>query len=206
MSESILSTPSPIEGNRRSASRWLAAGSAAMVATLGLLGAGCIIVDDGGYYGPHYYYEPGYYDDPVWVTIDADEVLETTLGEGAGVFVEYESGGLWRIWTACDTNVTGYTCLFDVYATAGSSIDRVATDDLEAYDQVDITAPDALVFYTETGIDYDGIAFQAEPGAWLELEVLLDGAVDPRYIFWVSDGAVQDGAPGSPVIFEPDEP
>jgi len=178
----------------------------AMVAALGLLCGGCIIVDEDGYYGPHYYNEPGYYDDPVWVGIDTGAVLDTALGEGAGVFVEYDWEGTWSIWTSCDTNVTGYSCLFDIYATAGSTLRGVVTDDLEAYDQVDVTASNSLVFYTETGSDYDGIQFGAEPGAWLEVEVLLDGYVDPRYIFWVSDGQVQTGAVSSPVIFEPSEP
>jgi hypothetical protein len=177
-----------------------------MTTALGLVAGGCIIVDDDGYYGPHYNYDPDAYDAPVWVTIDADEVLDTTLGEGAGVFVEYASGGTWRIWTACDTNLSGADCLFDIYATASSSLGGVVTEDLEAYDQVDITGPDRLVFYTTTGSYYDSIQFETEPGAWLEVAVLLDGFVEPQFLFWVSDGRVRQGGGGSPVIFEPSEP
>jgi hypothetical protein len=179
-------------------------GGGALLGALALGGAGCLFIDDrgpSGYYGDDYYY-----DDPVYVTIDTDEVLSTDLGEGAGLFVEYRSGGTWRLWTTCDTYVTGYACAFDVYAIAGSSVRNIVADDLEDYDYVDLTGSDSFAFYAETGSDYDAIEFETAAGASLQVELQLDGYVEPGYIFWIGDGRVHEGAPGSPVIFDPSDP
>lgn len=206
MPSSHPSSPSPAE---RSSSRrppwWRLGSTGAVVLVLVALCGGCIIVDD-GYDGPHYYYGPDYYDDPVYVTIDANEVMNTALGEGVGLFVEYESGGTWRLWTSCDTNLTGYACAFDVYAIAGSSVHNVITEDLEAYDHVDITSSDSLVFYAETGSNFDGVTFDTQAGVSLEVELVLDGYVEPSFIYWVGDGVLHEGAAGSPVVFSPNEP
>lgn len=173
-----------------------------------LLTSGCVIVDDDHCRDGHCYDDPydGYYDGPVYETIDADQIMETQLGEGVGLFVEYRSGGTWRVWTSCDTVYTGYSCVLDTYMLAGSSISNVSSEGLESYDYVDQPYPDELIFYAETGADSDAIEFDTDPGVSLELELVLDDYVDPTFIYWVGDGRIHEGASSSPVIFEPDSP
>ena len=85
---------------------------------------GCIVVDD----------DPDYYDpneeviivddDPVIesVPIDAGSGLSADPGEGAGVFVEFLGDGQWNVWLTCDTELTGRSCAYDIYATANGII------------------------------------------------------------------------------------
>ena len=52
-----------------------------------------------------HYVEPDPYIEPtVYTTIDADHVLDTDLGLGAGLFVEYGTGGRWTLWTSTSRN------------------------------------------------------------------------------------------------------
>ena len=50
------------------------------------------------------------------VSIDPDLGLSSDAGQGTGVFVEYKTGGHWRIFASCDTAITGYNCNYDVTA------------------------------------------------------------------------------------------
>ena len=56
--------------------------------------------------------------EPMLVHLDTDRTMSAVAGEGVGVFVEYKSGGKWRVWLACDTNITGDACQMSVSATA----------------------------------------------------------------------------------------
>jgi hypothetical protein len=170
---------------------------------LGLAAAslqGCIIVD-------------GDDDDDVvlvdpatYVTIDAGAVLSTTLGEGAGFFVEYQPGGYWTFWTSCDTLLAGTRCYWDAQILGDSTLELTFDEGLEGNDFIERYADNALRFYAITEEDSDLIEVAAEPGALLEVDLLLDGLVAPDYLVWQGNGYVQHGASGSPVVFQPDGP
>jgi hypothetical protein len=71
---------------------------------------------------------------------------------------------------------------------------------------LELVAADELWFYAQTGSESDGVDFASDPGAPVELELWLDGYIDPQYIYWVGDGVVHEGAGDSPVVFEPNTP
>ena len=62
---------------------------------------------------------------------------------------------------------------------------------------------DELYAYLETDYDTDGFSFSIEEGAPMRLEVYLDGYSEPRFVYWVSGGILQRGAPSNPVDFLP---
>lgn len=166
----------------------------------------CVIVDDDDYHHDDDYYEPAV-SDAVYTTIDADHVLDTDLGEGAGMFVEYATGGRWTLWTSCDTNVTGALCLWEAHVTARSGgIYDVLEFDTEDFDSVEYFGENGVSFYAETGAFSDAVEFYTEPGTLLEVELVLDGYMAPEYLVWFGNGYVHNGANGSPVVFQPDQP
>jgi hypothetical protein len=146
-------------------------------------------------------------DDATYVTIDSDALLETTLGEGAGMFVEYESGGLWRLWTSCDTALQGARCFWDAHVIARSALDYLGDAEThENNDYVDVYGADELVFHAVTDYDSDQIEFVTDPGALVEIDLGLDGYDSPDYLVWQGNGYVHHGAERSPVVFQPDLP
>ncbi len=170
------------------------------------------------------YYERDRYDDPPTPIgpppaeeifesqIDVGETLTTTPGEGAGVFVEYSGGGQWRVFTACDSKLSGYACEWDVLVTApfGVALSNVQDEGLEGDDVVYISEADSegrtgeavnLVSYTSTGTD--GVTFQSDPGEPIRIDVILDGVSEPRYTYWIGDGAIHRGAPSNPMDLVP---
>jgi hypothetical protein len=175
---------------------------------LALPTTGCVIVDDDdGYYDDHHGYAslpPA--DNPVYATIDADQTITTNLGEGAGLFVEYASGGTWRLWTSCDTAVYGGECQWEAYARSSSPILDIFEVDLEGFDEVVPDGSRGLVFYADTAYGSDAIEFTTEPGAPVELSVYLDGVSAPDYVVWFGNAELNEGAFGSPIIFTPDVP
>jgi hypothetical protein len=150
------------------------------------------------------------------LAIDTGEVLELEPGAGVGVAVEYEGNGFWRVSTSCDTLATGALCEFDVIVHSAGAAQMVVVDDaeLEARDESFFLDPFALEMLLETGDDLDAVRVSTTPGAFLRLTVWLydplidsrfDWTRDPRLISWVGHGAVNWGAPTSPVDLEPTE-
>ncbi|MBI4955472.1 MAG: hypothetical protein HY908_25850 [Myxococcales bacterium] len=168
------------------------------VAGLGLGATGCMM-------GHHHDDDVIVNDYAYYANIDTGQHLTTELGYGAGLFVEYDGGGLWRLWTSCDTTVSHHGCSFDVFVTAGSLIDGVGATDVELSDRIDYGGRD-LTFHADTDYDYDEVSFYTDAGADLQVEVMLDGYVEPDFIFWHGDGYVHTGAPYSPVVFTPSVP
>ncbi len=138
---------------------------------------------------------------PIAVKIDTSQALTTTPGDGVGIFVEYEGQGVWKLWTTCDTNKSGVSCGFDLYVTA-DQLQMQSLDNTEETDFVDVSGPAAHASF-DTASDTDGVTFTATPGAYLELEVFLDGKSAEEFVYWVSDGKVNAGATSNPIDFWP---
>lgn len=180
---------------------------------MGLVGlaasvTGCIIVDDSndGTYQP----TPNPPSEaPRLVDIESDVSLNSAPGEGVGVFVEYYPGGTYRVWATCDTNSSGQTCPIDVYMSVdtSSTIGVVSGDDLEGYDYINLdTSAGTVDLHIETASDVDAIEINTTPGAILRLEAHLDGVPQPRFVYWFGNGVLHEGAPTSPVDFQPTVP
>jgi len=143
--------------------------------------------------------------DPYYTTIDRDHVLTTDLGEGAGLFVEYANAGVWTLWTSCDSNLTDHGCAWHAEVFADAALGTPEAFYLEGNDHIH-THEAGLSFYAETSYDMDMMVFTTEPGALVEIDVTLDGYLAPGYLVWFGNDVVHDGAPRSPVAFQPDAP
>jgi hypothetical protein len=137
-------------------------------------------------------------------TIDADSPLDIEAGAGAGVFVEYESGGVYHVTTSCDDTGQG-ACFWDVVITTldGAVVQSVSPVDLESDDSLSFAASNQVRLVAYTDSDFDGFTLQTDPGAAIELDALLDDVAANRYMFWVGDGALHGGAPSNPVDLVP---
>ena len=163
-------------------------------------------------YGDHRSYRDDYSDYPPptssvnieEATIDTDQLLEIDPGDGAGAFVEYETGGTYHVTTSCDVGQGG-DCYWDILVTplGDASLLSVSPFDLESDDSVVLGFGNQLRMVAKTGKDLDGFSFQTEPGAAIELDALLDDGPGNRYLFWVGDGALHSGAPSNPIDLVP---
>ena len=143
-------------------------------------------------------------------TIDTGATLaDIEPGRGAGAFVEYAGSGSWRVYTACDTELSNYGCTWDIIVgvvDSDNQIDSFEEDQLEASDYLDWDSPDSVRFVTSTTYDFDGFFVNATEGAPLRVDVYLDEAPAARYIYWVGDGALHRGAPTNPIDLYPSTP
>lgn len=200
----------------RSRRLWPAILAAATYVVGGSLMTGCIIVDeddDGHHRGDDpVFVDPGTENPPpqeiMEFPIDTDKVLESPAGEGIGLFVEYAAGGTWRLWTTCDTNYSNVGCKFDVLASVDTSskIDVVEGSDLEGFDEITALDAGSVSMHAETASDYDVMTLLTTPGSILRVDILLDGEPASRFIYWVGDGILHEGAPTNPVDFKPTLP
>jgi hypothetical protein len=151
------------------------------------------------------------------LAIDAGGEVTLAAGEGIGVAVEYAGDGQWLVTTGCDTTITGYGCDYDVLVSTDedSAITGFSGVDLEPDDT--LSAPDdfAVSGLLETQDDTDAFGFTTSPGATVRVSARLydsgfdswyEWSDDPRFISWVGDGAVHQGAPTNPVDLTPDRP
>lgn len=181
---------------------------------MGLVGVaasatGCIIVDDSNNNYPPPRTTPPPAETPMLVNIESDVSLDSVPGEGVGVFVEYYPGGKYRVWSTCDTNSSGQTCPIDVYMSVdtSSTIGVVSGQDLEGNDYVNVNQSAGTVdLHVETASDIDAVEINTTPGAILRLELDIDGLTQPRFVYWFGDGVLHEGAPTSPVDFQPTVP
>ena len=142
-------------------------------------------------------------EEPQPVSIDTGSAVDATPGEGVGLFVEYAEGGLWRIWTSCDTAYSGFSCAFDVIVAVDddSEILSVSSEELEGDDEAGTSDPGSGFFRALTSSDLDGVRFETTPGAVLRVDTFLDDQPAPRFVYWVGDEVVHQGAPTNPVDF-----
>jgi hypothetical protein len=135
--------------------------------------------------------------------IDADQLLDTEPGTGAGIFVEYASGGHWHVFVSCDTQRTGYDCAYDVIVQpVGAAVLSTAPDHLESDDQFSVIGSDAVELVTRTDYDFDGFYVDTTPGVALNIDAYLDNACT-NFVYWSGDGAVHDSAPSMPLDLVP---
>jgi hypothetical protein len=147
--------------------------------------------------------------DPKTVVIDPDKALQQEPGEGVGVFVEYMTGGHWHVWTSCDTNSSKAICNFTAFLIVdiGGQISNVQGENLENDDLATLDASGSSVeLDVHTSSEFDGVTFDATPGATVQLEVYLDNDPDPRLVYWVGGDVLHQGAPTDPINFEPAAP
>jgi hypothetical protein len=146
--------------------------------------------------------------DAVQAWIDVNAEIETSPGQGAGVFVEYVAGGHWRLRTTCDISKNATPCAWDIIVTPedNRSISHVLPQDLEA-DTDSVRAypddPRSYQLIAKTSGDLDGITFDTEPQTAVLVDVFLDGACALPYFFWVGDGAIHTGSPSNPIVLVP---
>jgi hypothetical protein len=204
MSNTVGSKLRPARRARSRGSRLAVAG---LVALGGLGLSGCIIVDDSRHDDGTVLLD---HSQPVYVTIDADATLDlgegSGPGDGVGFFVEYSTGGGWRMWASCDTNISDVACAFRAHVVGDADIWDVTPVGLGGGDSVELVAANELWFYADTSTEIDAVEFGSTAGANLWLELWLDGEIDPQFIYWTGDGLIHQGAPDSPVVFQPSAP
>ncbi len=142
---------------------------------------------------------------PAQSAIDADRQIEVDAGQGAGVFVEYSSGGHWIVSTSCDTLRTSTSCAWDIIVTPqdGSSLSNVTATDLESADSLSAYDAASYRLRATTSTDLDGFSFDSDPGAAVRVDAFLDGACAVQYFYWVGDGALHSGSPTNPIDLVP---
>ena len=149
---------------------------------------------------------------PTQSTIDTDQTIAVDAGLGAGVFIEYASGGHYPLRTSCDTTRSNSTCSWDVIITPqdGTTISNVAGENLSGNDSVhvysDPAQPAAPVSYqltAQTSTEIDGVTFDIDPGAAISVDAFLDNTCALPFFFWVGGGALHQGSPSNPLTLTP---
>ena len=135
--------------------------------------------------------------------IDREGLLELDTGHEIAVGVEYLGEGAYRIAMVCDSDTSGYGCLWDLTATSvDGTIDSFAGEDLErqdflasTYTSDEVETPDAVRIMTFTEGDLDAFTLATTPGSTLRLEAYLDVKYcGGPYMYWFSGGEVQSSA------------
>jgi hypothetical protein len=142
------------------------------------------------------------------VIVDTGATLPLDPGRSVGLFVQYAAGGHWNLSTTCDTRTSGASCAFDLVVSPapGASFSAVEGHDLSPDDTMDLRSDGSVRLVTATSLATDGISFDQQPGAVVELDALLDGAVTPWLVHLVSEGSVAEGVPTNPVDLSPSDP
>jgi len=165
-----------------------------LVLALGLAASGCYDDDD---YSP--VYDEGVVPlcqaGVVVAGIDRGGFLDLDPGGGAGAIVEYAGDGLWRVTVTCDTNLSGYDCLWDLEVTPiDAPIITLAPDGLEDRDSLGrFVLPaemEKVGFVADTASDLDGFTLETEPGAGLRVDALLDGSCAGPFVSWIEESDV----------------
>lgn len=193
--------------------RSLVASSFVLALTAGLAGAattGCFFIGDhdhdDGDQGPDVT-DPGtpVPDAVAEVAIQPDQVLNAAPGEGVGIFVEYMTGGKWRIWTTCDTFTSKQVCSFQIFASTrrAEHLRAYALEEAEGFDEVTDLGDGTIQLIADTDSDIDALVLEVEDTQPIELEVYIDGQNAQPFVYWVSDGVIHAGAPDNPVAFVP---
>lgn len=133
---------------------------------------------------------------PMLVHLDTDRTMSAKGGDGVGIFVEYKTGGHWRVWLACDTNITGEACQMSVSVSAAGLTDASGAK---------ATSLQKTAAVENDLVEFD---FDADPGATATVVGTVSGVAknDGSYFFFVQDGKVNGGYQGkltNPLQFQP---
>lgn len=140
--------------------------------------------------------------------IDSDSTL-TDITSGAGIFVEYASGGTWKVQTTCDVGASNADCLWDIYAytQVGVSFASIDAIDLESDDDLQASFGGELTLYTTTAGDVDGVTFTTNPGEPVTFEfALVDSRQPEKFFFYASQGAIKTGIASPAIKLTPTTP
>jgi hypothetical protein len=150
---------------------------------------------------------------PSQSTIDADAQLVVDAGLGAGVFIEYATGGHYHLRTSCDTTRSNTSCHWDVIITpeGGATITNTATESLTGTDSFHVypdqsgsgNAPVSYQLTAVTTTELDGVSFDIDPGAAISVDAFLDSTCALPFFFWQGGGAVHEGSPSNPLQLTP---
>lgn len=88
----------------------------------------------------------------------------------------------------------------------GATLSGVQGQSLSSDDTLELRSDGTVRLVTSTSYGTNGISFDADPGATIEIDALIDGAAQPSLVNVVSDGAVLAGVPTNPVDFSPSDP
>lgn len=124
------------------------------------------------------------------------------LEGGVGVFVEYATGGNWKLQVGCDYATSRNPCLWDIwaYTREGGTFLSSQTLNLDSTDLLTVYSDGQLQLQTDTRAEVEGVAFVADAGAPVTFDLWLDGEKYPEdFFYYISKGAVVNGA-ASPVI------
>ena len=145
---------------------------------------------------------------PLLVDVDPDQTLNAVPGDGAGVFIEYSSGGHWHVWWTCDTNKTQLSCSWDVKVSeANGSIGKPAADATST--TIGSSSGSALEATSTTGANADGVRFDTAAGATITVSASIGGVYDGSFLFFVQNGKINGGYMGTltdPLKLEPASP
>jgi hypothetical protein len=144
---------------------------------------------------------------PLLVYVDTGGTLVATPGNGIGVYVEYQSGGHWRVSWTCDSALTNLSCSYVVDASVGTgTITNPNGDGLGGGDTISQASPRQIEAVATTTTGEDEILFDATPGVPITLTVSLNAPVS---FFFVQDNLVNGGYKGTltnPLILKPSSP
>lgn len=135
---------------------------------------------------------------PVTVEIDTGKSMDAAPGEGVGLFVEYHSGGHWRLWWTCDTLVSGQSCDFAVRAEVEHGpLTAFKTTGLGGGDTAEQTDDNTVVVQSTVTDTLATAEFDTSPGETIALEAIVSGLRDGSYFFFVQDGQINGGFSGT---------
>jgi hypothetical protein len=144
---------------------------------------------------------------PLLADVDTNATLVTTPGNGIGVYIEYTTGGHWKVSWTCDTAITSLTCNFVVDATV--AVGAITNDSAESFSPSDTltqTSSTQIEAVTATTTEVDTVFFDTTPGATIQVSVRLDAPVS---FFFVQDNQVNGGYKGAltnPLMLRPTTP
>jgi hypothetical protein len=195
-------------------SRSLSISSLFPLIVLGALASSGCYYDDpdcqhDGYCGQTYDPTPPPSDEVADAKIDTGATItDIDAGHGAGVFVEYQAGGKWHVFTSCDTLDSKYGCTWDVIVSTAtaSELKDYGSDGLESNDWLSRHGSNGVRFVADNDYDFDGFFVETAAGSSLRVDVYLDDKPAPRYIYWVGEGGLHEGSPTNPIDLVPGAP
>jgi hypothetical protein len=154
--------------------------------------------------GPYGTSSSGAATQPLLVQVDTGGTLVATPGNGIGVYVEYQSGGHWRVSWTCDSSLTNLSCSYVVDASVGTgTIANPASDGFQGGDSLSQASPRQIEAVATTTTDEDAMLFDTTPGMPITLTVSLNAPVS---FFFVQNNLVNGGWKGAltnPLVLQP---